>query len=44
MIDNDKVKLYVKVKDEFTTENSAMLQKVIEDITGLTDITISSMK
>ena len=44
MIDNSKVKVYVKVNDELTQENSAAIQKVVEDITGLNEITITSMK
>ena len=44
MIDNNKVKVYVKVNDTLSKEDSAMIQKVVEDITTLSEITITSMK
>ena len=42
--DNKTVKVYVKVKDVLSEENSATIKKVVEDITTLTDIDITSMK
>ena len=44
MIDEGKVKVYVKVNEKLSTENSASIEKVVEDITGLTDVTVTSMK
>ena len=44
MIDINKVKVYVKVNDTLSKEDSAMIQKVVEDITTLSEITITSMK
>ena len=42
--ENKTVKVYVKVEDVLTEENSASIKKVVEDITTLTDIDITSMK
>ena len=42
--DNKTVKVYVKVEDVLSEENSAVIKKVVEDITTLTDIDITSMK
>lgn len=42
--DNKTVKVYVKVKDVLSEENSATIKKVVEDITTLTDVDITSMK
>ena len=44
MINNDKVTLYVKVNDDFTTEERAVLQQLVEDVTSLTDIQIETRK
>lgn len=42
--DNKTVKVYVKVEDVLSEENSATIKKVVEDITTLTDVDITSMK
>ena len=42
--DNKTVKVYVKVDDVLSEENSAVIKKVVEDITTLTDVDITSMK
>ena len=42
--DNKTVKVYVKVEDVLAEENSAVIKKVVEDITTLTDVDITSMK
>ena len=44
MIDQSQVKVYVKVDDKLSEENSASIKKVVEDITGLTDVNITAMK
>ena len=44
MIDNNKVKVYVKVDEDLTKEESGLIQKSVEDITTLTDITILAKK
>lgn len=44
MIDNNKVKVYVKVGEDLTKEESGLIQKSIEDITTFTDITIVAKK
>lgn len=42
MIDKNIVKVYVKVNDVFTEENSSAIQNIVEGITGLSDIQIES--
>ena len=42
--DNKTVKVYVKVDDVLSEENAAVIKKVVEDITTLTDLDITSMK
>ena len=42
--DNKTVKVYVKVEDVLAEENAAVIKKVVEDITTLTDVDITSMK
>lgn len=42
--DNKTVKVYVKVEDVLEEENAAVIKKVVEDITTLTDVDITSMK
>ena len=42
--DNKTVKVYVKVDDVLSEENSASIKKVVEDITTLNDVDITSMK
>lgn len=42
--DNQSVKVYVKVDDVLSQENSAVIKKVVEDVTTLTDVDITSMK
>ena len=42
--ENKTVKVYVKVEDVLTEENSASIKKVVEDITTLNDVDITSMK
>ena len=42
--DNKTVKDYVKVDDVLSEENSAAIKKIVEDITTLTDVDITSMK
>lgn len=42
--DNQSVKVYVKVEDVLSEENSAVIKKVVEDVTTLTDVDITSMK
>lgn len=44
MINTDKVTVYVKTTDEFTMENSVVIQNIVEGITGLTDIQIESKR
>lgn len=44
MIDSNKVRIYVKVEEDLTNENSAIIQQVVEDITTLSDITITAKK
>lgn len=43
-IDSSKVRIYVKVDEDLTKENSAIIQQVVEDITSLKDITITAKK
>lgn len=38
------VTVYVKAGEEFTEENSAVIKKVVEDITTLSDVGVTSMK
>lgn len=42
--DNKTVKVYVKVDEVLSEENSAVIKKIVEDITTLTDVDITSMK
>ena len=42
--DNKTVKVYVKVDDVLSEEDSAAIKKIVEDITTLTDVDITSMK
>lgn len=42
--DNKTVKVYVQVSDVLSEEDSASIKKVVEDITTLTDVDITSMK
>ncbi|MEN8075633.1 SpoIIIAH-like family protein [Clostridioides difficile] len=42
--DNKTVKVYVKVEDVLSQEDSASIKKVVEDITTLSDVDITSMK
>ena len=42
--ENKTVKVYVKEVDVLTEENSASIKKVVEDITTLNDVDITSMK
>ena len=42
--DNKTVKVYVKVDEVLSEENSAAIKKIVEDITTLTDVDITSMK
>lgn len=42
--DNKTVKVYVKVGDVLSEEDSASIKKVVEDITTLNDVDITSMK
>ena len=42
--DNKTVKVYVKVDDVLSEEKSAAIKKIVEDITTLTDVDITSMK
>lgn len=44
MIDQGKVNVYVKVKENPTQEESAMIQQIVEDITTLKEITIETKK
>lgn len=44
MIDSGRVTLYVKIGDEFSTEERATLQQLVEDVTTLTDIQIETRK
>lgn len=44
MNDNKTVKVYVKVGDVLSEEDSASIKKVVEDITTLNDVDITSMK
>ena len=44
MIDSNKVTVYVKVKETPTTEETALLQQLVEDITTLSDIQIETKK
>lgn len=44
MIDSNKVRIYVKVDEDLTSESSAIIQQVTEDITALSDITITAKK
>ena len=44
MIDSNKVTVYVKVKETTTTEETALLQQLVEDITTLSDIQIETKK
>lgn len=44
MIDSNKVTVYVKVKEAPTTEETALLQQLVEDVTTLTDIQIETKK
>lgn len=42
--DNNIVKIYVKVDDVLAEEDSATIKKIVEDITTLSDVDITSMK
>ena len=42
--DNGTVKVYVKVDDVLAEEDAATIKKIIEDITTLSDVDITSMK
>ena len=42
--ENKTVNVYVKAEDVLTEENSASIKKVVEDITTLNDVDITSMK
>lgn len=42
--DNGTVKVYVKVEDSLSEENSAAIKKIVEDITSLIDVDITAMK
>lgn len=42
--ENKTVKVYVKVEDILSEENSASIKKVVEDITTLNDVDVTSMK
>lgn len=42
--DNKTVKVYVQVGDVLSEEDSASIKKVVEDITTLNDVDITSMK
>lgn len=42
MIDSDIVRVYVKVNDTLSKENATTIQKLVEDVTGLTDIQIEA--
>lgn len=44
MIDANKVTVYVKVKEAPTTEETALLQQLVEDVTTLSDIQIETKK
>lgn len=44
MIDSNKVRIYIKVDEDLTSESSAIIQQVVEDITALSDITITAKK
>lgn len=43
-IDSSKVRIYIKVDEDLTKENSAIIQQVVQDITALSDITITAKK
>ena len=42
--DNGTVKVYVKVDDVLAEEDAATIKKIVEDITTLSDVDITSMK
>lgn len=44
MIDSNKVRIYIKVDEDLNSETSAIIQQVVEDITSLSDITITAKK
>lgn len=44
MIDSNKVRIYIKVDEDLNSETSAIIQQVVEDITALSDITITAKK
>lgn len=44
MIDSNKVRIYIKVDEDLTSESSAIIQQVVQDITALSDITITAKK
>lgn len=44
MIDNNRVKVYVKVNDNLPEEDSAMIQQLVYEVTNLIDIEIESKK
>jgi stage III sporulation protein AH len=44
MIDSNKVRIYIKVDEDLNKETSAIIQQVVEDITSLSDITITAKK
>ncbi len=44
MIDNGKVKVYVKVSEDISMENAALIKQAVVDITELQDVTILAKK
>ena len=44
MIDNGKVKVYVKVSEDISMENAALIKQAVVDITELQDVTILEKK
>lgn len=44
MIDQGKVQVYVKIGDNYTTTDAALIQQMVQDVTTLSDITIEAKK
>ena len=42
--ENGNVKVYVKVNETLSEEDSASIKKIVEDITTLSDVDVTAMK
>ena len=44
MVNDNNVKVYVKIKEDLTIEEAASIKKTVEDITTMNDISIDALK